>query len=112
VKFIPSAVLILLTTFVFYKKDWLDLLGLRSTFPQLVKALTMMVLFCAISSLVITWSLSTKGYSLIYEDIFSYLLVPFQTLNEEMIFRALLLGLLLKLGLSRNKIIFFPALIF
>ncbi len=112
IKFIPSTVAIILITILFYKKIWLELLGLRATLKQAACALALSSLFCAISYPVIIWSLSVKGYSLIYQDIFGYLLVPFQTLNEEVIFRALFLGLLLKLGLSKTKTIVLPALVF
>lgn len=101
-----------IATFVFYRNGWLDLLGLRSTSRQLIQAFILMLLFCLISFPVITWSLSTKGYALVWADIFDYIIVPFQTLNEEMIFRALLLGMLLKLGLSKNNTVILPAFIF
>lgn len=112
IKFIPSTISIVFITFVFYKKKWLDLLGLRSSFRQLAQAFVLMLLFCAISFLVISWSLSANGHALIFAEIFDYFVVPFQTLNEEMIFRSLLLSILLKLGLSKNKTVILPALIF
>lgn len=111
-KFIPSTLLICLLTILFFTKNWTSKLGIsnpkRWIFPNLISC---GVLFF-ISKALIVINLKKQGYTLISEHYLDYVIVPFQTLNEEFVFRSLLLTAMRQLGVKQTKMIVVPALIF
>ncbi len=57
-------------------------------------------------------TLAEKGYNLSWGHPLTYVVVPFQTFNEELVFRALILNGLLKIGFRKWQIILVPAFLF
>ena len=110
-QFIPSTVLIILITRIFYPESWKELLGLKGNIKECARGVLLVFLLGGVSYLAITYSLPAP-YQLVFRSYLDLACVPFQSLNEEFLFRSLLLGSLIRIGVMRWKIIFFPALIF
>ncbi len=110
-RFIPSTIFIVALTRLFYPKQWREYLGARGT----VKSVSIALLTCMVLTLlfyaVIVFSLP-EPYQLTLGGAVGYAVVPFQSLNEELVFRALFLSALLSTKMSRWKIIVLPALLF
>ncbi len=114
-QFIPSTLLILGFTCLFFPGNWKKYLGIDFPLQEFFGAALLCCLFSLISYFVIQHSLSSE-YTLGWNpDGWGFLLFVnnlFQSLNEELIFRALLINLLLYWGVKQWKIIVFPALFF
>ncbi|MFT4553738.1 MAG: membrane protease YdiL (CAAX protease family) [Chlamydiales bacterium] len=110
-RFIPSTILIIAFTRLFYPKQWREYLGLRDTVQSVSIALLICVTLTFLFHAVTAFSLP-ESYQHMLGDFADYAVVPFQSLNEEFIFRALFLSALLSIKLSRWKAILLPALLF
>lgn len=113
-KFIPSSFLIVLVVFIFYPKSWQRLLGLEVSLKDLLMGGSICFVFSFVSYFAIKASLP-HGYQLGFGSHWqfsSFVNSFFQSLNEEFLFRALLINGLLFLGWSQTKIVFIPAVFF
>jgi membrane protease YdiL (CAAX protease family) len=110
-KFIPSTLLIVVITKMFFSRDWRKLLGLTGTGKLVCVGIGLCIGMSIVSFFTITYTLPPE-FELQKQEFLSYLVPPLQTLNEEMIFRGLLLSMLFRLGWKKWAIILIPALIF
>ena len=95
-----------------YPGRYQELLGIKIARRDIGIALGLCVIFFLLSRFLIEITLAEKGYYLSWGYWLDYMATPFQALNEEFVFRALLLTALLQLGVNKWKSIFIPALIF
>ena len=113
-QFTPSTFFILLLTKQLYPQQWKKHLGLVGSFRDFIFAMFIGVIFGILSYYVIKNCLPVKyvlGRENFWEHL-SFITNIFQTLNEEMLFRALLLNSLLYIGFGKWKTVLFPALLF
>jgi uncharacterized protein len=113
-QFIPSTFFILLLTKQLYPQQWKKYLGLVGSLKDLILAVLIGTIFGVVSYYVIKNCLP-GNYILGRENFWKYLSFItnlFQTLNEEMLFRALLLNSLLYVGFGKWKTVLVPALMF
>jgi hypothetical protein len=93
-KFAVSTALIFFLTRMFYPKDYGALLGLRGIrWFHIPGFLILMVFFFGLSYWIIQNHLAKSGLTLKYMSREDLICPPFQTLNEEWVFRSLLLRL-------------------
>jgi membrane protease YdiL (CAAX protease family) len=111
-KFIPSTLAIIGTTYFFSSFQFHKKLGLTGDLRHWVHALILLSVVFYLSPWVMNYALDGSGYSLVKSPFIEYLVSPFQTLNEEMVFRGLLLTFLLNTRLTRGPVVILPALIF
>ena len=112
--FIPSTLLILGLTYFFYRESWKKYLGIDFEWSELAGAATLCLVFFFTARFMIQWALP-KEYALDLTQGWGYLTIItnlFQSLNEEMVFRGLLINAMLYLGFREWKIIFLPAIVF
>lgn len=114
-KFIPSTVLILALTRLFFPENWIKYLGVRVSKTEVTGAILLCALFFFIARSLILWSLP-EGYDLVIGyDGWGYMALVttvFQALNEELVFRGLMIQLFLYWKVKRWVIIIVPGVIF
>ena len=113
-RFVPSSILILVITWSFFPKNWKNHLGINFSFKEAGVGTFLCIVFAVFANIAIKASLPTE-YMLGWNQHWGYLSFVhylFQSLNEELLFRALLLNSLLYLGFSKWKVVIIPALIF
>ncbi|MCB9228203.1 MAG: CPBP family intramembrane metalloprotease [Deltaproteobacteria bacterium] len=110
-QFIPSTLFILLTAWLCFPDDWKTYLGLKGSLREILTGICLCSFFAMGSYFIIRHSLP-DAYTLIPGNYRDYLIPPFQSFNEEMVFRALLLTALTQTGLKKWLILVLPALVF
>lgn len=111
-KFVPSSILIVATTYLFCREQSWGRLGIEASIRWVATVVVATAVAYLVAHATINLSLVDSGYTLAKGHIDSYLMVPFQTLNEELVFRALVISFLLKQGVSIWKSAFGVALAF
>ncbi len=111
-KFIPSTFFIILLNYFFYPIHWKKNLGFSNAKTWLLPAFVIFVIFTFLSNFLIKLGIKEDYYTLQNESILDYVVVIFQTLNEELIFRSLFLTCPVNSGFANWKIIIFPSVIF
>lgn len=111
-KFAPSTILIICGTYILYRPEASKLLGLLNFKKWIFSFLICCGLFYYISRELIYIALSTTDYRMEDGYVLNYLSIPFQTLNEEIVLRAMLLYLLIRLKWNSWIIALIPAILF
>lgn len=94
--FVPATLMILALTFVYDRRCWRVRLGLICNMKQMALAFVLTFGVYGISNMIIT-SVLPSGYQLSpINNAFSVISIFFQCLNEEMVFRGLLLAVILQ----------------
>lgn len=113
-QFVPFVFLIIVLVRVYFPKKWKEHLGLVGTWKSLGLGALFCLGFFMLSHFVILYSLP-DGYSLGRDKGWGYLAFAnnfFQSLNEELVLRALLTNYLLYLGVGRWKLVLGTAFVF
>ena len=110
-KFIPSTLAIITMTYFFYPNKWKEFLGISWSAKEVFIGIAVFLAFLFTSFFVVKFSLP-EGFHLKISAPIEYIVVPFQTINEELVFRGLLLSGLLSAGLKKRNVILYPALVF
>ena len=113
-QFLPSTFFILLISYLYFPKKWKRYLGISVTWKEYVFAFVLCLFSFAVFHILIKTSLPNE-YTIAWNKhwgYFSFVNNLFQSLNEELLFRSLLLNFLLYLGIKEWKVIIIPAVIF
>ena len=113
-QFFPSTFLMLGISYLFFPKKWKTYLGISVTLKEYVFAFVLCLFSFAVFHILIKTSLPneyTIGWNK-HWGYFSFVNNLFQSLNEELLFRALFLNFLLYLGIKEWKVIIIPSVIF
>lgn len=115
-QFLTSTILILTLCRFYYGQEFLTYIGLKASKKDCFKTF-FLVLFLSITAyFIVIGILSSEKYEdyfLRFSHPLDYILItPFQTLNEEIVFRALLLGALGRWGIKDRWLILVPAIAF
>ena len=95
-KFAPSSLGIVFLSFLFYQKKGMHLLGLKASSNFYIFAFLSSIILCLISACLIDFVLKQQGAIMVSRTYEHILVNSFQTLNEEIVFRSLLLITILK----------------
>ena len=113
-QFIPSTFFILGFSYLYFPAKWKIYLGINVALKEYFFAFILCVFSFAVFHIIIKYSLPneyTFGWNK-YWKYFSFVNNSFQSLNEELVLRALLLNFLLYLKVKEWQVVIIPAAIF